>query len=240
MTCAQIRHALGVYILGAIDPAERAEVDSHLAECGPCRDELARLAGLPALLARVSPDDVDDGPPAADPTMLDQAIGRVAGQRRRARRLRAAAAATAIVVVAGGMAGAYATGAQVAGGETQAGPPPVTAPPTSEGSPVTVSASAPDSDVRGRVTLAGRTWGTSLSVRLSGVPRYTTCRLVAVTAGGQRSSAGSWQVTYSGGVDVDGATALPAGRIAEFEVVTSDGERLLTIPGPGAGAGAGQ
>jgi len=28
--CRDIRHALGVYVLGAIDPAERAMVDSHL------------------------------------------------------------------------------------------------------------------------------------------------------------------------------------------------------------------
>ena len=28
--CRDIRHALGVYVLGAIDPAERSMVDAHL------------------------------------------------------------------------------------------------------------------------------------------------------------------------------------------------------------------
>ncbi len=49
--------SLGVYVLGAIDPAERALVDAHLATCRDCRDELAGLAGLPALLARVSTEE---------------------------------------------------------------------------------------------------------------------------------------------------------------------------------------
>ena len=52
--CDEIRHALGVYVLGAIDPAERTVVDRHLATCPDCRDELAGLAGLPALLGRVT------------------------------------------------------------------------------------------------------------------------------------------------------------------------------------------
>ena len=51
--CREIRHALGVYVLGAIDPADRALVDDHLVTCPDCREELASLAGLPALLRRV-------------------------------------------------------------------------------------------------------------------------------------------------------------------------------------------
>ncbi|HTB54033.1 MAG TPA: zf-HC2 domain-containing protein, partial [Trebonia sp.] len=47
MDCAEARLSLGVYVLGAIDPAERALVDSHLAGCRDCRDELAGLAGIP-------------------------------------------------------------------------------------------------------------------------------------------------------------------------------------------------
>src|ERR1039458_2532043 len=51
--CRDIRHALGVYVLGAIDPAERSVVDIHLSTCPECREELAGLAGLPALLHRI-------------------------------------------------------------------------------------------------------------------------------------------------------------------------------------------
>jgi hypothetical protein len=56
--CTDAKLSLGVYVLGAIDPAERALVDAHLVTCRDCRDELAGLAGLPALLARVNPDEI--------------------------------------------------------------------------------------------------------------------------------------------------------------------------------------
>jgi hypothetical protein len=55
--CSQARIALGVYVLGAIDPAERALVDAHLATCEACQAELAALADLPALLAMVPAEE---------------------------------------------------------------------------------------------------------------------------------------------------------------------------------------
>ena len=57
--CGDIRQALGVYVVGAIDPAERAIVDAHLSHCQDCREELAGLAGLPALLGRVPLADAE-------------------------------------------------------------------------------------------------------------------------------------------------------------------------------------
>ena len=50
--CAGIRPLLGVYLTGAIAPADRAVVVRHLAACADCRTELAGLAGLPGLLRR--------------------------------------------------------------------------------------------------------------------------------------------------------------------------------------------
>ena len=81
--CTEARPSLGVYVLGAIDPAERGLVDAHLATCRDCRDELAGLAGLPALLARVNPDEIsriraDDAvPPAASEEPPEELIGSV-------------------------------------------------------------------------------------------------------------------------------------------------------------------
>jgi predicted lipoprotein with Yx(FWY)xxD motif len=50
--CADIRPLLGVYLTGAIAPADRAVAVRHLAACADCRAELAGLAGLPGLLRR--------------------------------------------------------------------------------------------------------------------------------------------------------------------------------------------
>ena len=57
--CREVRQLLGVYVVGAIDPSERPIVDGHLGECAACRDELAGLAGLPAMLSRVPATDVE-------------------------------------------------------------------------------------------------------------------------------------------------------------------------------------
>ena len=51
-TCAGIRPQLGVYLTGAIAPADRVVVVRHLTACADCRAELAGLAALPALLRR--------------------------------------------------------------------------------------------------------------------------------------------------------------------------------------------
>jgi predicted anti-sigma-YlaC factor YlaD len=89
MDCGEARISLGVYVLGSIDPAERSLVDAHLSTCQDCRDELAGLAGLPALLARVSLDEVlamsEDAPaesvPSSEETSAAQAGGKAPPER---------------------------------------------------------------------------------------------------------------------------------------------------------------
>ena len=72
--CREIKQALGVYVLGAIDPAERAQVDEHLSSCQECREELASLAGLPAMLRKVPIVEADSNPISA---FLDSILGGV-------------------------------------------------------------------------------------------------------------------------------------------------------------------
>jgi len=65
-TCAGIRPQLGVYLTGAIAPADRVVVVRHLTACDGCRAELAGLAGLPALLRRPPVQAAAQDPPADD------------------------------------------------------------------------------------------------------------------------------------------------------------------------------
>ena len=51
--------SLGAYALGALEPPDRAQVESHLRSCPDCRDQLASIAGLPALLSHLQPTDLD-------------------------------------------------------------------------------------------------------------------------------------------------------------------------------------
>src|SRR5690348_17207306 len=69
-TCAGIRSQLGVYLTGAIAPADRVVVVRHLTACDGCRAELAGLAGLPALLRRPPVQAAAQEPPA-DNTVPD-------------------------------------------------------------------------------------------------------------------------------------------------------------------------
>jgi len=41
--CGERRIALGAYALGALEPEERAAIETHLAGCAGCREELAGL-----------------------------------------------------------------------------------------------------------------------------------------------------------------------------------------------------
>jgi predicted lipoprotein with Yx(FWY)xxD motif len=71
--CAGIRPQLGVYLTGAIGPADRVVVVRHLTACDGCRAELAGLAGLPALLRR-PPVQAAAQEPATDITVPDNTV----------------------------------------------------------------------------------------------------------------------------------------------------------------------
>ena len=62
----------GAYVLGALDPAERAEFEAHLRTCAACRAEVAEIAPLPGLLGLVrdEPESVPD-PLLPDPLLPD-------------------------------------------------------------------------------------------------------------------------------------------------------------------------
>jgi predicted lipoprotein with Yx(FWY)xxD motif len=72
-TCAGIRPQLGVYLTGAIAPADRVAVVRHLTACAGCRAELAGLAGLPALLRRPPVQAAAQEPPT-DNTETDNTV----------------------------------------------------------------------------------------------------------------------------------------------------------------------
>ncbi len=59
--CKRWRFESGVYVLGALSPTERRAYEEHLSRCHQCRDDLASVAGLPGLLARLSQRSVDNG-----------------------------------------------------------------------------------------------------------------------------------------------------------------------------------
>ncbi|RQX15141.1 anti-sigma factor [Micromonospora ureilytica] len=106
---ADVHTLAGAYVLDAVDDVERAAFERHLAECEPCRVEVAELRETVARLADET--DVEATPPALRERTLAQAartpqlrVGATgAGGGRRAGRWRQlTVAAAAAVLLAGG------------------------------------------------------------------------------------------------------------------------------------------
>ena len=219
--CAQCRNELGVYVLGAIGPAERAQVDEHLAACSWCRDELAALAGLPGLRRRVPPE-VAAGAWTDDPGGLvpgppvDMLIGQVSAIRRR-RRLTAAAAALLIGL-------AVATGLHVLQGRPAS---------TATEAPRwtdTATGASPVTAARATVRYAAQPWGTEMEVQVTGIPLGTRCQLRVINAQRQDIAAGGWIVTAGGQhAWYPASVPWPAARLRGF-VISSGGQTLITVP----------
>lgn len=110
----QVRMDLGGYVLGGLEGHEVDAVEAHLAVCAACRQELAELEPLPALLARASTE-----PLTAPADLRQRVLDRPSHRRHRALLPLAVAAAAVIAVLAGvavasGIAGAPSPDAVVA------------------------------------------------------------------------------------------------------------------------------
>jgi Putative zinc-finger len=239
--CTEARLSLGVYVLGAIDPAERSLVDAHLQTCPECRDELAGLAGLPALLARVNPDEIsricpDDTvlssagrasvPVPADEPPPGELIGTVldlAAARRRRTRWRFAAAAAAVVAVAGGLFGGLSSMAS-----TRTIPVPLTSGPSPWD---TVQATNNTTGATASVAYAHEQWGDAFEVLVDHIPVGTTCQLWVVHPDGTRTQVSGWTVDGDEGkVWYGGSLPSTAKAIAKFEITA--GKRVLLTATP--------
>jgi anti-sigma factor RsiW len=221
--CRPYRELLGVYVVGAIEPHERSLLEAHLNQCHSCREELAGLAVLPALLHRIpvadaeqlvqrDHDGMDNDDPA--PQLLDRLVDEVRA-RRRTRRLRGVlAAAAAIIVAAGGSVA-------IAREFNHPSQPP---------SAAFEVVSARADGLSGTVKYGNSpTWGTEIWTRVSGVREWTQCQFW-VTADGHKDLVGGWLLGPGGEtLWYPTRTDVPASSISRF-TLTSQGKVLLSIP----------
>lgn len=221
--CREIRQLLGVYVVGAIDPSERAIVDDHLGQCPLCRDELAGLASLPAMLSRIPAAEVErmdaavtdlPGPQEPSDEMLAALLKKVS-VKRRSRMWRSVGAVAAAAVIAAG--GAAAT--------TQLARPLA---PVAD----VARAVSPDGHVAALVDYSPTAWGTAMRVQVTGIPSGTTCQFWVVGKDGRASYAGTWTVgapLYGHQAWYSASSSWTAGSVHSF-LITSGGELLLKIP----------
>ncbi|MFB9315005.1 anti-sigma factor family protein [Nocardioides plantarum] len=201
----RLRELLGPYVLGGLDADDRAQLESHLPTCAPCRDELATYAGLPALLRAGAPASALRVTPDAG---LGDAIEALRTRRRRRLLLTAAAA---VVLVAGAGAGT----AVVLGPDE-----PVS---------TTLALSAPAGvSATGATSLRAKPWGTSVDLDLRGLPQGEQFVAWLVSPEGERQQVATWGSTDNGEAQVTGAAALAPQDVAQVRVTDSDGDLVLS------------
>lgn len=233
MDCDEARITIGAYVLGSIDPIERALVDAHLVDCQECREELTGLAGLPALLSRVDAEvaaGLADDVPAGREGEREEVLGNVidlASARSRRRRWRTAGL-SAVAAVAIGVAG-------FGGAETLAshgGGPPSVAEGLNYG-----SAASDWTTVHGAAdgmlaTVAYRQmgWGTQMAAKVTGIPLGTPCRLIEVGPDGTRTVVGGWTTDKAEGtVWYPASAGTSADQVRGFQI-TVTGRPTIALP----------
>lgn len=225
MACRE-RFALGAYLLGSLDPAERAVVGRHVVRCADCRAELLELAPLVELLRHLpfeeppqpgrsvqGPGSVGAAPgpaPALEPGCTAGALSRVA---RRARSRRALVGCALVAAAAG-----VGVGIHLGAGAPQ---------PAAVRPAATVSAD-PATHVKASAALTPDLTGTSIRLRLSGLPP-AVCRLVVRARDGRVETAASWTSGYAGAISVPGSTSFGVRDLARLDVVTSRGLLLVEL-----------
>jgi anti-sigma factor RsiW len=233
--CTEARPSLGVYVLGAIDPSERGLVDAHLVTCRDCRDELAGLASLPALLARVNPDEIsricaddtvrpftsDDPPEELLGTVLD-----LAESRRRKNRWRYLSAAAAVAAIAGGLFAGLSSATSTTVTRTEAVP-------VGAGTGDWDSAPGVNQATGATATVAysREDWGTAFQVVVDHIPVGTTCALWVVHPDGTRTEVAAWTTSKDEGkVWYAGSMPSTDGSISKFEITAGSNVLLRITP----------
>jgi putative zinc finger protein len=205
-------------VLGALDPAEQAEMEWHLTSCEICRQELIEIAHLPGLMHRLSLDDVT---PPADPRpdlvagteaiLLPETTTVEPPPARRRSQLLVLAMIVVLVLATGGVASAELW--------------------THQPSPGVLTWTSTDA-VGGIDTvarLADRSWGTDIRLWMEDLPPGLTCRLIVYARTGGAETAGWWSTNYEARLMITGSTSIPLPQIDRIDVIRSDQTVLTTL-----------
>jgi hypothetical protein len=211
MSCAFLRDD-AAYLLGALDPEERQRYEAHLDSCPPCAQAVSGFAGIPGLLARLTPDQVAaaEGETEEPPPALLNSLIRTARRRRRVSRWRTVAAAGTVAACLGVLGAGFAMHDST--------------PPTPPGVSLQAVGGLP---VNATATLEKEPWGTriQMSCEYDGQYANPTAQYVLVVRDrdGEQYRLDTWRVIPGHTTTIGGATALSRDDIASVEVQTTDG-----------------
>ena len=205
MSCGQTV-ALGAYLLGSLDPAERSSFERHVPGCAACRREMVRLAPLPGLLGQVQLSDLElpfeDPVPDPDlwplpPEPEPEPAPRPAPTRRRRWPVLVGAVALVVLVALG-----VAIVPRLVGDDA-----------------VTWHAADPGSGVVASADLVRKSWGTELWLSTENMPKGARCKLIVHDRTGRTEVGGWWGTDHAPDERIPGSTSFPVEEIERLDIV---------------------
>jgi anti-sigma factor RsiW len=214
------------YVLGSLSPSGRREFEAHIVDCPACRQAVAELSGMPAILSMLNGNDVAaitgagyaSEVPAMSRQLLPALLAAVRWRRRRNRLMTWTVSAAAAVVLTIGVV----VGIQ---GRFPTPPPPQT----------TVSA-LPMSQVgttllTSTVALSGQQWGTHITLKFVCLAppdaHHDTVALVVVGRDGSQTRLATWMAIPGHTAAPSGSISTPVDQIAAVQVVLADNGQVL-------------
>lgn len=210
------------YVLGSLSAADRREFEGHLTGCLACRDAVAEISGVPALLSQLDHGSViaisDADPAFAGPQpsaqLLPSLLTAVHRRRRRNRLIAWAATSAAAALLAIGMLvgiGGYS--------------------PTPSQPQALPMAQVGTTELASTVVVNSEPWGSFIDlscVCLAPVNApHDTLALVVVGRDGSQTRLATWVAQPGHTATPAGSISTPADQIASVQIVSADNGKVL-------------
>ena len=207
------RDLTAAYVIGALDPDDRADLEQHLQDCDECRADVVAFAPLPALLGRIQPDELESPDAAHGSDALVASVledeRRLAGSRQRWRGL---AGAAAIIAIALGLVALLDDDA-----------------PTRGDGGVELAVEIAAADATAEVVADRRDWGTYVHLSAAGLPDRDVYLVWTVDQTGSWEPVGSWGPTPGGRAQLGCSTSLDLDEIDRVVVTSASRDDELLV-----------
>src|SRR6516165_10259901 len=215
------------YVLGSLSASDRREFEAHMANCPACREAVADLSGVPALLSQLDREEVaamngrtaESLPetPALSPELLPSLLATVRWRRRRTRVATWAASAAAAVVLGIGV---------FVGVENQVSTAPQQV--TASAEPM---AQVGTNLLASTVSLSSQRWGTFINLKCVCLAplnaHHDTLAMVVVGRDGTQTRLATWVADPGHTATPAGSISTPINQIAAVQIVSADTGQVL-------------
>lgn len=215
------------YVLGSLSSVDRREFEGHMAQCPACRNAVAELSGVPALLSQLDREefvaiaesgDIPPATPEPSPELLPSLLAKVAWRRRRARVITWVASSAAAAVLAVGVF----VGIQ---GHSPSATPAQSVAASSEMAQVGTNL------LTSTVQLSSQHWGTAINLKcVCLAPPYAhhdTLAMVVVGRDGSQTRLATWVAEPGHTATPAASISTPIEQIAAVQVVAADSGQVL-------------